>query len=116
MPPNHPFSPLSRRTLLQRASSGFGWLALAGLMSERARAVAKVPSAPVPPFRPRAKNVILCYMSGGVSHVDSFDPKPRLTKEAGQALPMKMERTQFNNNGKLMPSPWQFRRYGECGM
>ena len=113
--PMNRLSRLSRRALLQRTSSGFGWLALAGLMSERSRAVAKDPTAPVPQFRPRAKNVILCYMSGGVSHVDSFDPKPRLTREAGQALPMKMERTQFNNNGKLMPSPWEFRRYGKSG-
>ena len=55
-------------------------------------------------------------MSGGVSQVDSFDPKPLLKKEAGNPLPMKVERTQFNNNGKVMPSPWEFRRYGNSGI
>ncbi|MGK0188223.1 MAG: hypothetical protein ACI9R3_004015 [Verrucomicrobiales bacterium] len=106
---------MSRRALLQRASSGFGWLALNGLLSEGASAAAKGRRNVVPQFLPRAKNVIFCYMSGGVSHVDSFDHKPRLKKEAGQPLPMKMERTQFNNNGKLMPSPWEFQRYGQSG-
>ena len=113
--------PISRRDMLKRTSNGFGWLALAGLMAQQqARAISgQRPSAaarPVPEFLPRAKNVIFCYMSGGVSHVDSFDHKPRLKREAGQPLPMKMERTQFNNNGKLMPSPWEFRRYGKCGL
>lgn len=108
--------PLTRRALLQRASSGFGWLALNGLLSGAAAAAKGGYGSVIPPSRPRAKNVIFCYMSGGVSHVDSFDHKPRLKEEAGQPLPMKMERTQFNNNGKLMPSPWEFRRYGQSGI
>jgi hypothetical protein len=65
---------------------------------------------------PRAKNVILCYMSGGVSHVDSFDPKPMLQRHAGEAMPMKVERTQFNNNGKIMPSPFPFSPAGKSGL
>src|SRR6202011_2826491 len=69
-----------------------------------------------PTFKSRAKNVIFCYMSGGVSHVDSFDPKPRLQTDAGKPLPGKIERTQFNNNGNLLPSPWAFRNYGQCGL
>ncbi len=55
-------------------------------------------------------------MSGGVSHVDSFDPKPRLRKEHGQPMPMKVERTQFNKNGDLFGSPFHFKPRGESGI
>ena len=58
-----------------------------------------------PHFTPKAKNVIFCYMSGGVSHVDTFDPKPKLQEFAGKPMPVKIERTQFNNNGNVFPSP-----------
>jgi len=109
----------SRREMLSRCSSGFGLVALAGLLAEEGRAAPKTddPLLPKPPdFRPRAKSVIFCYMSGGVSHVDSFDPKPRLAKEAGRPMPRPVARTQFNNNGQIMPSPWAFRQYGESGL
>jgi hypothetical protein len=86
---------------------GFGALAWQGLASGAARK---------PHFAPRAKNVIFCYMSGGVSHIDSFDPKPRLTKEAGQPMPFPIERTMFNQNGNIMPSPWEFKQYGQSGI
>src|SRR5205814_1850275 len=56
------------------------------------------------------------YMSGGVSHLDSFDPKPTLKKLAGQPMPVKVERTMFNNNGNIFPSPFEFRRYGQSGL
>ena len=66
-------------------------------------------------FKPRAKHVILCYMSGGVSQVDSFDPKPKLRELHGKPMPVKIERTQFNNNGNVMASPFEFNRYGQSG-
>ena len=74
---------LSRREMLCRSSTGFGMAALSGLMATPSfGAVASVdPRAPI-------KNVIFCYMSGGVSHIDSFDPKPRLAKEAGKPMPI----------------------------
>jgi len=97
----------SRREMLQTTSAGFGMLALNGLMADAAR-------AGNPPAR--AKNVIFCYLSGGLSHIDSFDPKPRLAKEAGQPMPFKTERTMFNDDGAIMPSPWEFQRYGESGI
>jgi len=100
-------SPLStRRHFLQRASSGFGLTALAGLMNAGATT----------DHKPKAKYVILCYMSGGISHLDSFDPKPRLQKEAGQPMPMKIERTQFNNNGQIFPCPFEFKNCGQSGL
>jgi len=56
-------------------------------------------------------------MDGGVSQVDSFDPKPRLTKENGENPHDKflVDATQFNSIGKILKSPWDFRRYGESG-
>jgi hypothetical protein len=55
-------------------------------------------------------------MSGGVSQVDSFDPKPTLQEYNGKPMPMKVERTQFNNNGNVFPSPFQFANYGQSGI
>ena len=100
----------SRREMLARTSSGFGLLALAHLMARTGRAT------PRAHFKPRVRNVILCYMSGGVSHIDSFDPKPRLAKEAGQPMPMPLDRTMFNQNGNILPSPWAFKQYGQSGI
>ena len=67
-------------------------------------------------YAPKARSVIFLYMSGGVSHVDSFDHKPLLEKYAGQAPPMAVQRTQFNNNGIIQPSHWAFNRYGQSGL
>ena len=71
-----------------------------------------------PHYIPKAKSVIFLYMDGGVSQVDSFDPKPRLAKENGQdpSKKFKVDATQFNNVGKILKSPWEFKQYGECGM
>src|SRR5262245_33176929 len=97
---------LSRRQLLSRLSCGFGLTAFAGLAGARTT---------VPAFRPRARSVIFCYMSGGVSHVDSFDPKPALEKLAGQPMPVAVQRTQFNANGNIQPSHWAFKPRGQSG-
>ena len=64
----------------------------------------------------KAKHVVFCYMSGGVSHVDSFDPKPKLAELHGQPMPVEVERTQFNNNGNIMKSPFKFIRQGQSGI
>ena len=102
---------LSRREMLTQCSTGFGMLALQGLMANSAFAGTARQSH----FKPRAKHVILCYMSGGVSQVDSFDPKPKLRELHGKPMPVKIERTQFNNNGNVMASPFEFKRYGQSG-
>ena len=101
---------MSRRDMLGLCSTGFGALALAGLTGPAGAA------ARPPHFRPRAKHVIFCYMSGGVSHVDTFDPKPRLQREHGNPMPMKIERTQFNQNGNIFGSPYAFKQHGESGI
>src|SRR5580704_3429251 len=112
--------PLTRREMLSRSSMGFGALALAGLLADDGLADSPDKPAPFGPrqphFPPRVKHVIFCYMSGGVSQVDSFDPKPRLTQEAGRPMPMPLERTQNNKNGAIFPSPWGFTRYGKSGI
>lgn len=67
---------------------------------------------------PKAKSVIFLYMDGGISQVDSFDPKPRLALENGENPYKKfdVEPTQFDNIGSILKSPWDFKQYGESGM
>jgi hypothetical protein len=77
-----------------------------GLLAQQAQAGTIKP----PPYTPRAKHVIFCYMSGGVSHVDSFDPKPKLKELAGKPMPVKVERTQFNKNGNIFPGQFEFHK------
>ncbi|MFM7842959.1 MAG: DUF1501 domain-containing protein, partial [Planctomycetota bacterium] len=64
----------------------------------------------------RAKSVIFCFMSGGVSAVDTFDPKPRLKLDHGKPMPVPVKPTMFNANGNIMASPWEFQQHGECGL
>lgn len=105
---------LTRRQLLSRTSSGFGLAALSGLMAEQAMADQAVHRARK--IAPKARSVIFCYMSGGVSQVDSFDPKPTLEKYAGKPPPFATARTQFNNDGVIQPSHWGFKNYGQSGL
>jgi len=103
--------------MLARCASGFGAVALSALLCDRAFGAALNPFAPRPPhYRPRARNVIFLYMDGGVSQVDSFDPKSRLASEHGKPFGAKIEPTQFNNIGTVLQSPWGFRRYGRSGI
>ncbi len=112
--------PLSRRDLLGRGGMGFGALAFAGLLGERALGAADGddrggsirPLAPRSPhFAPRAKHVIHLFLNGGPSHVDTFDPKPALAKYEGKSIgeggPMA---------GKALPSPFKFARHGRGGV
>jgi hypothetical protein len=102
---------LSRRNWLRTSSAGFGSVALSSLLADRSCAAQPGLHHPA-----KAKHVIFCYMSGGVSQVDSFDPKPKLAELHGQPMPVAVERTQFNNNGNVMASPFTFDCYGESGM
>lgn len=110
----------SRRQWLGRCSSGFGLAALSALHARQSQGqAAQAQESQVNVSKStagQAKNVILCYMSGGFSHVDSFDPKPRLNQEHGQPMPMAVERTQFNNNGQIFGSPFKFARHGQSGL
>jgi len=112
--------PITRRNMLARSSAGFGLTALTGLLATQQSGLraAETPQAfhPSRTLPPRAKSVIFCFMSGGVSAVDSFDPKPRLKLDHGKPMPVPIKPTVFNNNGNIMASPWEFRNYGECGL
>src|SRR5437016_3713361 len=86
---------LSRRQWLRSVANGFGMLGLAGLLADEARGEALLalraagnPLAVKPPHHmPKAKRIIFLFMGGGPSHVDLFDPKPRLTSDHGKPLP-----------------------------
>ena len=76
---------ISRREMLCRCANGFGGLALATLLAEKQHAAGTNPLAQRQPhYAPKAKSVIFLFMDGGPSQMDTFDPKPRLAKEAGQ--------------------------------
>jgi hypothetical protein len=106
--------------MLTKCSTGFGLLALSGLLAERAGADGAGQASPFAPrqphFKPKVKSVIFCFMSGGVSHVDTFDPKPRLKRDHGKPMPVPVRPTMFNEIGNIMASPWEFRRYGKSGL
>jgi len=105
---------ITRRQALATAANGFGLMALAGLMSDDARAEA-TREMPRPHFAPRAKRVIFCFMDGGVSHVDSFDPKPQL--DAADAKPFtESKNPTADGNRQWLKSPWSFRQHGESGL
>src|SRR5260370_34501053 len=87
-----------RRELLQRTGMGMGSVALAGLLGDagtlqaNANAGAVNPLAPkVPPYPAKAKRVLHLFMNGGPSHVDTFDPKPSLTKFSGKPIPITLK-------------------------
>ena len=108
--------PNSRRTLLRRTATGFGSLALAGILGREARADGDVPALHQTHFAPRAKRVIFLFMHGGPSAVDTFDHKPQLTKDHGKPMPFSKPRVQFAQTGNLMASPWAFRQHGASGL
>lgn len=105
----------TRRDWLQRSASGFGAVALAGMLTGTGELFAETTQS-FPTHRPRAKNVIFLYMDGGPSQVDSFDPKPLLTKENGNPFKMKIQPTQFDNVGNTLGSPWKFQNCGASGL
>jgi hypothetical protein len=99
----------SRRQFLARAGQGFGLLALSSLMQDQLLAATK------------AKRIIYLFMHGGVSHVDTFDPKPALAKFNGQPLPgsfgegLVTSRIDFRK-ARMLASPWKFTRSGQSGL
>lgn len=111
--------------MLARCANGFGAVALTALLRDPAfgetlKVGIDTPRDPLAPqvahYAPRAKNVIFLFMDGGPSQVDTFDPKPRLDKEHGSPIRMKVPPTQFDNVGNVLKSPWAFRQYGESGI
>lgn len=122
---------ISRRGFLFQAGGGFSGVALAYLLNQEGLLAAEPgigcptgilpadsPVAPRKPhFAPRAKAVISLFMSGGVSHVDTFDPKPDLDRYHGSPLEGKGEIVvRQGHPGPLMRSPFRFQKYGQSGV
>src|ERR1700704_3548751 len=113
--------PITRRDALCRIGNGFGMLAFASLVGESiARAAGPLAQDGALDARKldhpaRAKRVIFLFMNGGLSQVDSFDPKPMLDKYHGQPLPGGSIATE-RKTGALMRSPFTFRPYGKAGI
>src|SRR5262245_39956265 len=112
-------NPLSRRAWLRAAGLGFGSLGLSALFTDEARLfAADNPLAPrAPHFEPKAKRVILLFMHGGPSSIDTFDPKERLNSDNGKPLPFKRPLAfDRSDPGPLMKSPWEFKPGGKSGV
>jgi hypothetical protein len=106
----------SRREMLCRCANGFGGLALAYLLADKKASAAVNPLEPkAPHYKAKAKSVIFLFMDGGVSQIDSFDPKPRLRQEHGKPIPMKTPTTVFNIGNNCLGSPFEFKQYGQSG-
>ena len=119
----------SRRHMLRNIACGFGHVALLGLLGDSTRGEASGhginPLAPkTPPLVPKAKRVIFLFMHGGVSQVDTFDPKPTLIARDGELLPPSWRPPGLplgQNVGRqkelrLMRSPWEFHKHGQSGV
>ena len=123
---SHKRPPNSRRDFLCNAGSGLGALALTallegdGLLPKASAASVLDPLQAKPPhFKPTAKSVIWCFMEGGPSHVDLFDPKPELEKLAGQPMPASFGRpitAMGTASNTLMPSKRTWKQHGQSGI
>lgn len=106
----HPHQTVSRRLALKSAGAGFGYLALAGLLGEQARAAEKAAPKPLAPkaphFKTKAKRLIFVHMNGAMSHHDTFDYKPQLVKDDGKPGP---------GGGKLTASKFRWSQHGQTG-
>jgi len=119
---NHLFRDFSRRELLKRSGLGVGWMAASTVLQESLHANPSTLNqhnphtlaARRPHFPARAKAVIHIFANGGPSHIDTFDPKPKLEEYAGREIPgsLKTER----RTGAALPSPFQFQQHGESGL
>ncbi len=110
----------TRRDFLRNSACGFGQVALAAMAGQKAFAESTATGGALFPKAPhlaaRAKRVIFLFMWGGPSHVDLFDPKPRLNQESGKTLAGKDVGSDRETMGELIGSPFRFSQHGESGM
>ena len=112
-----PPTPLTRREMLARSGGGFGAVALAGMLADDARASGT--GAPRPHAAATADSVIFLFMEGGPSHLDTFDPKPKLNRLAGRPMPPGYKRVVTPmgvNDAPLLASKRKWSRHGESGL
>ncbi len=105
----------TRRAALQAISCGFGYMAFSGMADAQGAKAARGASGPLaaksPHFTPGAKRVIFLSMSGGPSHVDTFDYKEALNQMDGQSY-----EARGRGRARLLGSPWKFTRQGKSGL
>ena len=118
----HHFTPsFSRRKCLETMGGGFGALAFQAFASQIASAANSPYSLPKAHHAPKAKRVIFLFMHGGVSQVDSFDPKPKLKEYDGKELPFKgvdnldVALKDKAANGRVLDTTWDFKQHGQSG-
>ncbi len=109
---------LTRRTFLGRSAGGLGAIALASLLKPDLLAAGGLPG--FPNFAPKARRIIFLFMAGGPSHVDLFDPKPKLNELDGKPIPPELLKThqQFaliRGTPSLKGSPYKFQKHGQSG-
>ena len=110
---------LSRREALRKMGAGIGSIGLASVLGPTANAFNGNGASPLAPkqphFAPRAKRIIQLFMPGGPSQVDTFDYKPMIARHAGERPDCVDRKSLRNTKMGLMPSPFGFKRYGQCG-
>jgi hypothetical protein len=115
--------PPDRRSFLRNSGCGFGAIALAAMLGEEGLLADEKPIDPLAPKKPhfeaRAKRVIFLFMSGGPSHVDTFDPKPELARLHGEKLPASFGPVKTRrgvDKNKLLASNRTFKKCGKSGI
>src|SRR4051812_14548587 len=103
---------LTRRELLARTGMGMGAVAMQTLLQGSTTSNPMTPRQP--PLPAKAKRVLHLFMNGGPSHVDTFDPKPSLTKYSGKPIPS--SRPTERKTGAAFGSPFPFKKYGKSGI
>jgi hypothetical protein len=103
---------MTRRDMLRRMCGGFGMVGLAGLLGPQMLFAAN--SSRGPHFTPKARRVIFLFLNGGPSHIDTFDPKPKLKEFEGQQPAGELYKK--NKGSGFMPSPLKFEKHGQAGI
>lgn len=121
----HRYTPTAgwnRRDWLKGTGMGLGSMALADLMSNPAQGAGSAAIPGLPHFAPKAKRVIFLFMSGGLSQLESFDPKPILNKRMGEEMPASLRQgkellgmSKHQASFKLAGSPFKFQQHGQSG-
>ncbi len=112
----------TRRAMLRSTASGFGGLALSALAAHSNPLMAALngmqplPNPPIPHLAARAKRLIFLFMWGGPSHVDLFDPKPRLNTSSGKPLAGSDVGDKRDQLGQILGSPFKLARHGQGGV
>ena len=106
---------LDRRRWLHQAGMGLGLLGVGSLLEAEGASQTGRRHVDLPHHPPRAKHVIHIFFNGGPSQMDSFDPKPMLTRYDGKTLPVRSPETE-HMTGAAFGSPFKFKKYGQSGI